>query len=63
MEGKELLDFLGIEATNIDEFKAQFGTKYYTEKQIHDDKALLGKFTGKTMTKIKQNILKDAREA
>lgn len=63
MEGKELLDFLGIEATNIDEFKAQFGTKYYTEKQIHDNKDMLGKFTGKTLTKIKQNILKDAREA
>jgi hypothetical protein len=63
MEGKEILDFLGVEASNLDEFKAQFGSKYYTEKQIHDDKSLLGKFTGKTVTKIKQNILKDAREA
>lgn len=62
MEGKEILDFLGVEANNLDEFKAQFGTKYYTEKQIHDDKTLLGKFTGKTIAKIKANVLKEARE-
>lgn len=62
MEGKELLDFLGIEATNLDEFKAGFSKKYYTEKQIHDDKELLGKFTGKTLKRIKQAILNKARE-
>lgn len=63
MEGKEILDFLGVEATNLDEFKAQFASKYYTEKQIHDDKSLLGKFTGKTLSKIKATVLKDARES
>jgi len=62
MDGKELLDFLGIEATNLDEFKEGFTKKYYTEKQIHDSKELLGKFTGKTLKKIKQNILNTARE-
>lgn len=62
MDGKELLDFLGIEATNIDEFKAGFSKKYYTEKQIHEDKELLGKFTGKTIKRIKQNIISKARE-
>ena len=62
MDGKELLDFLGIEATNLDEFKDGFSKKYYTEKQIHDNKDLLGKFTGKTLKKIKQAILNKARE-
>lgn len=62
MDGKELLDFLGIEATNLDEFKTGFSQKYYTEKQIHDSKDLLGKFTGKTLKKIKQAILNKARE-
>lgn len=63
MESKELLDYLGIEATTIEEFTAGFKQKYFTEKQIHDDKSLLAKFTGKTITKIKQNILNEAREA
>lgn len=63
MESKELLDYLGIEATTIEEFTAGFKAKYFTEKQIHDDKTLLSKFTGKTLTKIKQNILSEAREA
>ena len=63
MEAKELLDFLGIEAEDLDGFKSQFGTKYYTEKQIHDNKDLIGKFTGKTLSKVKQNVLKQAREA
>lgn len=62
MEGKELLDFLGIEATNLDEFKEGFSKKYYTEKQIHDSKDLLGKFTGKTLKRVKQAILNKARE-
>lgn len=63
MEAKELLDFLGVEATNLDEFKTQFSGKYFTEKQIHDDKKLLGKFTGTTLKKIKQTVLNDFREA
>lgn len=62
MEAKELLDFLGIEADNLDKFKEQFSGKYLTEKQIHENKDLLGKFTGKTVAKIKQNILKQARD-
>lgn len=63
MEAKELLDFLGVEATNLDEFKTQFSGKYFTEKQIHSDKSLLGKFTGKTLSQIKKTILNEAREA
>lgn len=62
MEAKEIQDFLGIEAKDLDEFKSQFSTKYYTEKQIHDDEKLLGKFTGKTLKRIKQTILNKARE-
>lgn len=63
MESKELLDYLGIDANTIEEFTAGFKQKYFTEKQIHDDKNLLSKFTGKTLTRIKQNILAEAREA
>jgi len=63
MEAKELLDFMGIEAANLDEFKEKFSPKYFTEKQVFDNKDLLGKFTGKTMGKIKQTMLKEARES
>lgn len=62
MEAKEISDFLGIDAENLEQFKEKFGTKYYTEKQIHENKDLLGKFTGKTLSKVKQNILKQARD-
>lgn len=62
MEAKEILDYLGIEANSLEEFKSQHSGRYYTEKQIHDDKQLLGKFTGKTLKKIKQSILNSARE-
>lgn len=62
MDSKEILDFLGVEASNLDEFKTAFSGKYYSEKQIHDDPKLLGKFTGKTLKKVKQNILNKARE-
>jgi len=62
MDGKELLDFLGIEATNLDEFKEGFSKKYYTEKQIHGSKELIGKFTGITMKKTKDKIIQIAKE-
>jgi len=63
MEGKEILDFLGVEAENLDEFKEKFTGKYFTEKQIHSDPKLIGKFTGKTMGNIKKAILNDFRES
>lgn len=62
MDNKELLDFLGIEAGNMEEFKSAFSGKYYTEKQIHNDPKLLGKYTGITLKRIKQGILNKARE-
>jgi len=63
MEAKELMDFLGIEAENIDEFKGKFSGKYFTEKQVHASPEMISKFTGKTLGQIKHNILKAAREA
>lgn len=62
MEAKELLDYLGIEAEDLEGFKAAHQAKYLTEKQIHSDKKLLGKFTGKTIGAIKGNILNHYRE-
>lgn len=62
MEAKELLDFLGVEADSLDTFKEKFQGKYFTEKQVHSDKTLLSKFTGKTVQKMKQNILNKFRE-
>lgn len=60
---KEFITFVGVdEAKTIDEAKAKFSGQYYTEKQIHDDPKLLGKFTGKTIKRIKQNIISKARE-
>ena len=62
MELKDIMDFMGIEADDMESFKTNFSTKYHTEKQIHENKDLIGKFTGKTLLKIKLNILKKARE-
>lgn len=62
MEAKEILDYLGIEAADLDAFKAAHGSKYLTEQQIHADKKLLGKFTGKTLGGIKGDILNGYRE-
>lgn len=62
-EMKEFITFVGLdEAKNLEEAKAGFSGRYYTEKQIHDDPKLLSKFTGKTVKKIKQGILNKARE-
>lgn len=65
MEAKDLLDFLGLDpeqVKDIDTFKGEFGKKYFTEKQIHSDKELLGRFTGKTMQKVTKAMLDHARE-
>lgn len=62
MDAKEILDFLGVDAESIDQFKEQFGSKYFTEQQIHSNKDLLNRFTGKTMGKAKTNLLNNARD-
>lgn len=62
-EMKEFMVYLGLEgAKNSEEAKTMFSGKWYTEKQIHDDPAKIGQFTGITLKKIKQKVLNAARE-
>lgn len=62
MEAKDILEYLGIEAADMEGFKAAHSGKYLTEKQIHSEKKLLAKFTGKTLGGIKGDILNGYRE-
>ena len=59
-ELKEALDFLGFES--IAQLKEQFPKKYFTKSQVYENKELLGEFTGKTLKKIKDTVLKGYRE-
>lgn len=56
MEIKDVANYLGIEADNIDAFKEQFSKKYFTEEQVFKDKDLHSKFTGKTLGNITRQI-------
>lgn len=60
MEVKDILDYMGIEAKDMDEFKANFPTKYATEKQAAEK--WLSPEIGKVTNKIKQKLLNKARE-
>jgi hypothetical protein len=61
MESKELLDYLGIEAEDLEGFKSKFSEKYFTEDQVFQDSSKLSKFTGRTIGKIQDTTLKMAK--
>jgi len=65
MEAKDLIEFLGFDpeqVKDIDSFKGEFGKKYFTEKQVFENKDILGKFTGKTLGSITSKMKKKAKE-
>lgn len=55
-------EYLGIEFEDVETFKTNHGKKFLTEKQVHSDKSLLDRFTGKTLKTITQKIISAAKE-
>lgn len=60
MEAKDILEYMGIEAKDMDEFKAKFPEKYASEKQAVEK--WLSPEVGKVTGNIKRKILNKARE-
>jgi hypothetical protein len=58
MEAKDVLEYLGLDADNIDTFKEQFQTKFVTSDSVPNEEkiksSITGKFTGAFKTKAKQ---------
>lgn len=62
---EDLLGYLGDQfkdVADIDDFKGRFGKTYFTEKQIHSDKDLLSRFTGRTFGHLTKKIKDYAKE-
>ena len=60
METKDVLEYLGIEAEDLDSFKEKFNSQYFTEEQVFKDPQKLGKFTSKTLSGVEHNAFKIA---
>lgn len=62
MELKDILDYTGIAADSIDDFKKNFETTFVKKDAVLKDKEIIDKITGKRMgslaTKLKSNLTK-----
>lgn len=61
MEAKELLDYFGLEADTLDDFKKKFHEKYPTDEKAIKDKYVKPAL-GETLGKIQNKILNKYRE-
>jgi len=61
MEAKDLLNYIGIDAENMDDFKSKFSEKYVGDEKQATEK-WLKPILGETSVKIKNKMLKKARE-
>jgi hypothetical protein len=56
MEVKDLFDYLGIEATDIDVFKSAFATKFVTKDEAWQDDEIKSKVTGRVTNEVQRFI-------
>lgn len=61
MEINDFTNYLGIEAEDMDTFKAKFKEKYFTVEEVHADRNRLNQVIGKTMGSMEDATLKLAK--